>query len=88
MSFWTFLFVPTILFMVMVAPLWILMHYRAKGKENTSLNAQEQESLDNLLENLDGLTQRIDALEAILNEDQPGWKAASSQKEQSNETTS
>lgn len=80
MSFWTFLFVPTIIFLVMVAPIWIVMHYRAKDKERAGISAEEQQSLDSLLENLDKLTHRIDALEEILNEEQPGWKKAQMEK--------
>ena len=29
MQFWQFMFVPTILFLVIVAPIWITMHYRS-----------------------------------------------------------
>ena len=80
MSFWTFLFVPTIIFMVIVAPTWIVMHYRAKDKEGGAISADEQASLDSLLNNLDKLTHRIDTLEEILNEEQPGWKKAQTEE--------
>ena len=32
MQFLDFMMVPTVLFMVVVMPLWLVMHYRAKGK--------------------------------------------------------
>lgn len=81
MSFWTFLFVPTILFMVLVAPIWIVMHYRAKGREVAGISEEEQASIDSLLESLDTLTDRIDTLEKILNEEQPGWKQATTEEQ-------
>lgn len=80
MSFWIFLLIPTVIFMVMVAPIWIVMHYRAKDKEVKGISIEEQASLDSLLENLDKLTNRIDALEEILNEEQPSWKKAQAEE--------
>ena len=36
------IFVPTLLFMVVVAPIWIINHYRAKGRTNASLTEDER----------------------------------------------
>ncbi len=74
MNFWTFLFVPTIVFMSLVAPIWIVMHYRAKNKERAGISEDERQTLDELLETIDNLHNRIDTLEEILNEDHPSWK--------------
>ena len=45
MEFWKFMFVPTILFLLIVAPLWITMHYRSVNRSSRSLNIQDRESV-------------------------------------------
>ena len=37
MEFWKFMFVPTILFLVIVAPMWITMHYRSVNRASGDL---------------------------------------------------
>lgn len=73
-EFWNYMFVPTILFMVVVAPLWITLHYRSLSQSSRSLNQEDKESIEHMLETVDKLTERIGALEAILNEDHPDWQ--------------
>lgn len=74
MQFTQFMFVPTILFLVVVMPIWLFMHYRYKGRVHASLSADDQASLDDLLRTLDNLNERVAALESILDERQPNWK--------------
>lgn len=74
MEFWKFMFVPTILFMVVVAPMWITMHYRSVRRSTRSLNQEDRESIEHMLETVDRLTDRIGALEAILDVDHPDWR--------------
>ncbi|WP_108124289.1 envelope stress response membrane protein PspB [Saccharospirillum mangrovi] len=74
MQFLQFMFVPTILFMVVVMPIWLFMHYRYKGRVHASLSADDQTSLDELLRTLDKLSDRVEALESILDERNPNWK--------------
>ncbi len=74
MEFWKFMFVPTILFMVVVAPMWITMHYRSVRRSSRSLNQEDRESIEHMLETVDRLTDRIGALEAILDVDHPDWR--------------
>jgi len=75
MEFWKFLFVPTILFLVIVAPLWISMHYRSVNRSSRSLNREDRESIEHMLETVDKLTDRIGTLESILDIDHPDWRA-------------
>ena len=77
MPFFEYMFVPTILFLVIVAPLWILMHYRSEQRSSSSLSKQERESLDYLLETIDRVGDRLQALEAILDADHPEWRKGS-----------
>jgi len=74
MEFWKFMFVPTILFMTVVAPIWITMHYRSVNRSSRSLSAEDRASIDHMLETVDKLTERIATLESILDEDHPGWR--------------
>ena len=74
MEFWKFMFVPTILFLVVVAPMWITMHYRSVNRSSRSLNQEDRESIEHMLETVDKLTDRIGALESILDDDHPDWR--------------
>jgi len=74
MEFLKFMFVPTILFMVIVAPVWITMHYRSVNRSSRSLSDEDRESVERMLEVVDKLTDRIDALESILDADHPDWR--------------
>jgi phage shock protein B len=74
MEFWKFMFVPTILFLVVVAPMWITMHYRSVSRSSRSLNQEDRESIEQMLETVDKLTDRIGTLESILEVDHPDWR--------------
>ena len=74
MEFWKFMFVPTILFMVIVAPMWITMHYHSVSRSSRSLSQEDRESIEHMLETVDKLTDRIATLESLLDADHPGWR--------------
>jgi phage shock protein B len=74
MEFWKFMFVPTILFLTIVAPMWITMHYRSVNRSSRSLNSEDRESIEHMLETVDKLTHRIGTLESILDADHPQWR--------------
>ncbi|MFK7976974.1 MAG: envelope stress response membrane protein PspB [Halioglobus sp.] len=74
MEFWKFMFVPTILFLTVVAPMWITMHYRSVNKSSRSLSSDDRESIEHMLETVDKLTDRIGTLESILDDDHPQWR--------------
>ena len=75
MQFWQFMFVPTILFLVIVAPIWIVMHYQSVKRSSRSLSTEDRESIEQMLETVDRLTERIGSLESILDADHPEWRA-------------
>jgi phage shock protein B len=85
MEFWKFMFVPTILFMVIVAPMWITMHYRSVSRSSRSLTQEDRESIEQMLDTVDRLTDRIGALESILDADHSDWRqqSGSSRREES-----
>ena len=68
------IFVPTLLFMVVVAPIWIINHYRAKGRTSAALTEDERVELERLVNAAAGMRERIDTLESILDAETPGWR--------------
>ena len=74
MEFWQFMFVPTILFMVVVAPIWISMHYRSVNRSSQGLSAEDRETVEQMLVTVDKLTDRIETLEQLLDADHGGWR--------------
>ena len=74
MSVFEFMFVPMILFMVIVAPIWIVLHYRSVSHSSRSLNEDERESLEQMLVTVDRLTEHIYTLESLLDEEHAGWR--------------
>lgn len=71
---WIFIFIPTIVFLVVVAPMWIIMHYRSVSQSSRSLNREDKEAIEHMLETVDKLTARIGTLESILDADHPQWR--------------
>lgn len=78
------LFVPTILFMVIVAPIWIVLHYRSLNRSSRSLNEDDRENVEQILVTVDRLTERIQALESILDSDHGDWREHDPQSQDSN----
>jgi len=74
MNGFEFLFVPMVLFLVIVAPIWIVMHYRSVNRSSRSLSEDDRESIDTMLVTVDKLNERIGSLEAILDADHPNWR--------------
>ena len=82
---WELLFVPTVLFMVVVAPIWIVMHYRSLNRSTRSLSEEDRESIEHMLETVDKLTERIGTLESILDADHPDWRQKMTRTERDKE---
>ena len=74
MNGFEFFFVPMVLFLVIVAPIWIVMHYRSVNRSSRSLSEADRESIDTMLVTVDKLNERIASLEAILDADHPNWR--------------
>jgi phage shock protein B len=74
MNLLEFMFVPMILFMVVVAPTWIVLHYRSLNRSSRSLNEDDRENLEQMLVTVDRLTERIATLEALLDADHGDWR--------------
>ncbi len=67
-------FVPTVIFLVVVAPAWIWMHYRSKQHAQGALTESERAELETLALQAERMLERIDTLEAILDAETPQWR--------------
>ncbi len=71
------LFIPTIVFLVIVAPLWIILHYNSKKKMTRQLSDEDQDELHSLADQASDMGKRIETLEAILDSESPNWRKRS-----------
>jgi len=76
-------FVPTVVFLVIVAPMWIFMQYRSKQRARGELSAEERQLLETLAVRADRMAERIETLESILDDETPGWRGRLSANEYS-----
>ena len=67
--------VPVILFMMIVAPIWLVLHYRSKKQVSQGLSEEEYIQLSDLSEIADKMSERIHTLEAILDAETPSWRS-------------
>jgi phage shock protein B len=70
-----FIMIPMVVFMVIVAPIWIVMHYRSKRQVSQGLTDSEYQQLSELSEMADIMADRIKTLEAILDAETPDWRS-------------
>ena len=74
MDGYVFFFVPIVIFMVVVAPAWLWMHYRHKQRTESALSQTERADLETLTLQAERMLDRIDTLEAILDAQTPDWR--------------
>ncbi|GGI79256.1 phage shock protein B [Shewanella hanedai] len=65
---------PIIIFLIIVAPIWLILHYRSKRQVSQGLTEEEYAQLNELITRADKMAQRIDTLEAILDTEAPQWR--------------
>ncbi len=66
---------PVIIFMIIVAPIWLVLHYRSKRQVSQGLSEEEYIQLSDLSEMADKMADRIKTLEAILDAETPDWRS-------------
>lgn len=67
-------FVPVVVFLVVVAPTWIIFHYRTVAQTTDGLTTGERGELDEMIDVANKMAARIETLEAILDVESPGWQ--------------
>ena len=68
------LMAPIIVFMVVVAPLWLILHYRSKKQLSQGLSEHEHRQLLELAQKADKMAERVETLEALLDQEAPQWR--------------
>lgn len=69
------LFVPLVLFLVIVAPIWLILHYATRNSASKRLTSKDESLLQDLHENARRMEERIHSLERILDADAPEWRS-------------
>lgn len=68
------LLAPLSIFMLVVAPLWLVLHYRSQRRLGEGISEDDRVNLQDLSERANTLQERVEALEAILDDSVPGWR--------------
>ena len=63
-----------ILFMVIVLPLFLILHYVTKWRESKGLTNSDASMLEDVWQGAQRMESRINALETILDEHAEGWR--------------
>ncbi|MEI9988257.1 MAG: envelope stress response membrane protein PspB [Aliidongia sp.] len=66
--------VVMIVFMVVVMPIWLFLHYGARFRQSKVLTADSERTLSELSDTADRLQTRIDNLERLLDAAAPEWR--------------
>lgn len=64
-----------IIFMVIVAPVWIIFHYVTRWRIAKTLSSDDEQMLSELWHSANKMEDRIRQLEKILDAEAPGWRA-------------
>jgi phage shock protein B len=72
--FHAFFFVPVIVFMVIVAPIWLVLHYVSRWRSSRTLSREDERMLVDLWESAKRMEHRIVTLEKILDAEAPQWR--------------
>ncbi len=67
-------FVPIVVFLVIVAPIWIVFHYKTKANAVNGLTTRERAELNEMIDVANKMAARIETLEAILDVESPDWR--------------
>lgn len=66
--------VVMILFMVVVAPVWIFFHYSTKWKSTKTISNEDENILSDLWESAERIENRLNNIERILDVESPDWR--------------
>lgn len=68
------LFVPLIVFLTIVAPIWIIAHYATRWRQTRMLTSEDEKLLAELWASVDKMESRINSLERILDAEVADWR--------------
>jgi phage shock protein B len=67
--------VPAIIFMAVVAPLWVIFHYLTRWRSAKGLSREDEAMLAELWASAERMEERIATLERILDAESPDWRS-------------
>jgi phage shock protein B len=67
-------FVLGIIFLTVVAPLWIIFHYITVWRSARRLSSDDEKALGELWQSARRMEGRIEVLEKVLESEAPGWR--------------
>ncbi len=62
------------LFLTIVVPLWLILHYSTRWRQGRGLGRADRERFESLWLSARKLRQRMNEIEAILDGDSPNWR--------------
>ena len=65
---------PLKIFLLLVVPIWLVLHYRAKRQLDNGLGEQARLRLEQTLAQAEQLTERVATLERLLDQEVPKWR--------------
>ena len=74
MTLTTSTFVLALIFMTIVVPVVVIMHYTTKWKATKGLSDDEHRMLEDLWKESQAMQSRVNALETILDSEVPDWR--------------
>lgn len=66
--------VTGILFITVLLPLWMILHYVTKWKKDKTITPENESTLGDLRANAEKLEQRLTVMERILDDEVPDWR--------------
>ena len=72
-----FMFVLGLIFLLVVAPIWIVAHYLVRWRRSRRLSAGDEKALGELYDLARRMEGRIATLERVLDAEAPGWRTRS-----------
>ncbi len=73
-------FVLGLIFLVVVAPIWIVAHYLVRWRKSRRLTSGDEKALGELYDIARRMEGRVVTLERVLDAEAPGWRAKSGDK--------
>ncbi|MCT7655489.1 envelope stress response membrane protein PspB [Oceanimonas sp. NS1] len=65
---------PLNIFLFLVVPIWLVLHYRSKRRLDEGLDDSARTRLEQALQQSEQLAERVDTLERLLDQEVPEWR--------------
>ena len=69
------MFALVIIFLVIVAPIWLILHYATRNSATRKISSKDEALLEELHQSARKMEDRIHTLERILDADNPNWRS-------------